>query len=166
MIYFVTEKFIKDKTHITQNVDARDLAPYIPLAIKTYVHPILGYTFTNDLLTKFNAGTTNADEDELIEMIQYMGAFFAAYDAVPNITFKVSNKGVNSQFGDYVNSEGIPVVEYIRRNIMKFAKIYEQQLRAFLYENKDKYSLYSDDSNKEIQGPDKRDEVRNNITWL
>lgn len=166
MIYFVTEQFIKDKTHITQNVDARDLAPYIPMVVKTYIQPILGYTFTEDLLTKFNAGTTTPTEDELIEQIQYMGAFYAAYDAVPNITFKISNKGVNSQFGDYVNSEGIPVVEYIRRNIHKFAKIYEQQLRSFLKLNKDDYPLYSDEVNKEIQGPDKNDEVKNNITWL
>ena len=49
MIYFVTEAFIKDKTHITQNVDAKDLAPYIPMSVKVYIEPILGYTLFGTL---------------------------------------------------------------------------------------------------------------------
>lgn len=166
MIYFVTEKFIKNKTHITQNVDAGDLAPYIPLAVKTYIQPILGYRFTEDLLTKFNGGTTSAQEDELIENIQYMAAFFAAYDAVPNITYKISNKGVNSQYGDYVSNEGISVVEYIRQNIYKFAKIYEQQLRDFLDLYCDDFPLYKSNTNKELQAPDKEKQSQHKMTWL
>lgn len=166
MIYFVTEAFIKDKTHLTQNVDAGDIAPYIPMAVKTYAQPILGYRFTNDLLTKFNAGTTSADEDELIEQIQYFVAFYAAYDAVPNISFRVSNKGVQSQFGDYSASEGIATVEYIRRNIKKFVDTYENQLRKWLELNEDKFALYTSETNKEIEGPDQQDDIKSDVTWL
>jgi hypothetical protein len=166
MIYFVTETFLKANTHITQNVDAKDLAPFIPMSIKTYVQPILGYNFTNDLLTKYNAGTTSAEEDELIEFIQYVTAFYAAYDAIPNLSFRVSNKGLQSQSGDYSASEGIQAVEYIRNNVLKFAKVYEGNMRAFLELNKDEFPLYTDKLNKEIKAPDNERNFRTDTTWL
>lgn len=166
MIYFVTEQFIKTKTHITQNVDAKDLAPYIPMSVKVYIEPILGYTFTQDLLTKYNAGTTSAEEDELIDFISYTVAFYAAYDAVPNLSFRISNKGVQSQSGDYSASEGIQAVEYIRTNILKFAKVHEGNLRAFLCLNEVSFALYSDTTNKDITAPDGEHTFRSDTTWL
>jgi len=166
MIYFVTEQFIKTKTNITQNVDAKDLSPYIALSVKTYVQPILGYTFTNELLTKYNGGTTSAEEDELIEFIQYVVAFYSAYDALPNLSFRVSNKGVQSQNGDYSTSEGIAAVEYIRNNILKFAKVYEGNMRAFLELNCDEFPTYKAAANKDITAPDGERNFRTDTTWL
>jgi hypothetical protein len=166
MIYFVTEKFLKDKTPITQNVDAGDLAPFVPMSVKTYVQPLLGYRFTEDLLAKFNDNLLNPDETELVEFIQYMTAFYSAYDAIPNLTFRISNKGIQSQFGDYSASEGVATVEYIRNNILKFAKKYETDLREFLHLNKANYPLYLDKLNKEIQAPDEQRQARTDTTWL
>jgi hypothetical protein len=166
MIYFVTEAFIKDKTHITQNVDAKDLAPYIPMSVKVYIEKILGYTFTQDLLVKFNAGTTDPLEDELIDFVKYTTAFYAAYDAAPNLSFRISNKGVQSQSGDYSASEGIQAVEYIRTNILKFAKVHEGNLREFLQLNKDNFPLYKDATNKEITAPDGERNFRSDTVWL
>jgi len=166
MIYFVTEQFLKEKTAITQNVDAKDLAPYISQSVKTYIKPILGYRFTEDLLTKYNANSLSADEMELVEFIQYMVAFYSAYDAIPNISFRVSNKGIQSQFGDYSNSEGVATVEYIRNNVLKFAKINEGELRDFLALYKAKFPLYLDKINQEMTPPDFEINPRTDTTWL
>jgi sulfur relay (sulfurtransferase) DsrC/TusE family protein len=166
MTYFVTEQFIKTKTHITQNVDAKDLAPYVPLSVKTYVQPILGYNFTNDLLTKFNEGTTSEIEDELIEFIQYVTAFYSAYDAVPNLSLRVSNKGIQSQSGDYSASESIAGIEYVRNNILKFAKVHEGNMRAWLDLNKNSFPLYLSNLNKEVSAPDNQRNFRTDTTWL
>ena len=166
MIYFVTEQFLKTNTNITQNVDAKDLAPYIALSVKTYIQPILGYNFTNDLLTKFNAGTTAPLEDELIEFVQFVTAFYSAYDAIPNLSFRVSNKGVQSQSGDYSASEGIAAVEYVRTNVLKFAKVHEGNMRAFLDLNKDSFPVYMADSNNDISAPDREVNFRSDTTWL
>lgn len=161
MIYFVTEEWLKGKTHITQNVDAQDLAPYLELSAITYLVPILGHNFYNELLIKYNNGTTNVDEDLLIEYIRPVVGFYSAYEAVPNLSYRISNKGIQSQFGEYSGSEGLVVLDYIRRNILKFCKLNENNLRTFLKENKDKYSGYTN-NNKNIISPDKKD--RGNIT--
>jgi hypothetical protein len=50
---------------------------------------------------------------------------------------------VQSQSGDYSASEGIAAVEYIRTNILKFAKVHEGNLREFLQLNKDKFFHYT-----------------------
>jgi hypothetical protein len=166
MIYFVTETFLKDKTAITQNVDAKDLAPFIAFSVKTYVQPILGYTFTEDLLTKYNAGTLSAKETELVEFVQYVTAHYAAYDAIPNLSFRVSNKGVQSQSGDYSASDGIAATEYIRTNVLKFARVYESNMRAFLELNRDEFPLYTDESNNDIEAPDGQERPKTDISWL
>ena len=166
MIYFVTEEFLKEKTAITQNVDARDLSPYIAMSVKTYVQPILGYTFTEDLLTKYNAGTLNTEETELVEFVQYMTAHYSAYDAIPNLSFRVSNKGVQSQSGYYSASEGIQATEYIRNNVLKFARVYESNMRAFLELNRDSFPLYTDESNRDIQSPDNEQRASSSFSWV
>jgi len=154
MIYFqVTEQFIKNDTHITQNVDAADIQPYIQIAAVTYLQPIMGYNFYNDILVKSDAGTLSTNEQTLVDFIKYMVAFYAAYEAVPNLAYRISNKGPQSQFGEYSASEGITVVEYIRRNIIKFAKLKEDELRAYLNENYKNFPLWKSSDNKDINLP-------------
>lgn len=165
MIYFVTETFLKDKTPITQNVSAKDLSPFIEMTVKTYIQPILGYTFTKELLVKFNDETLNTEETELVEFIQFVTAFYAVYDAIPSLTFRISNKGVQSQFGDYQNSEGVATVTYLQNNMLKFAKVHESNLRAFLELNKAEFPTYLAEINKEIAAPD-QGVTKTDTTWL
>jgi sulfur relay (sulfurtransferase) DsrC/TusE family protein len=165
MIYYITEQFLKNKTPITQNVDAKDLAPFMEMTVRTYIQPILGYNFNNELLEKFNNETLNTIETELVEFIQFVVAFYATYDAIPSLTFRISNKGIQSQFGDYQNSEGVATVEYLRNNMLKFARVHESNLRAFLDLNKDQFQTYLATINEQIEAPDKG-QTRNSTSWL
>jgi sulfur relay (sulfurtransferase) DsrC/TusE family protein len=165
MIYYITEQFLKNKTPITQNVDAKDLAPFMEMTVRTYIQPILGYNFNNELLEKFNDETLSPIETDLVEFIQFVVAFYATYDAIPSLTFRISNKGIQSQFGDYQNSEGVATVEYLRNNMLKFARVHESNLRAFLDLNKDQFSTYLATINEQIEAPDKG-QTRNSTSWL
>lgn len=165
MTYYVNEIFLKTKTPITKNVDASDLAPFIEMAVKGYIEPILGYNFNKELLTKFNNNTLNSMEIELVGFIQFVVAFYAAYDAVPSLTFRLSNKGLQSQFGDYSGSETIQTVEFIQNDFLKFARIHESSLRAFLAINKNEFPTYLSEQNREIEAPD-QGQTNSNIGWL
>jgi hypothetical protein len=165
MIYYITEQFLKNKTPITQNVDAKDLAPFMEMTVRTYIQPILGYNFNNELLEKFNDETLSPIETDLVEFIQFVVAFYATYDAIPSLTFRISNKGIQSQFGDYQNSEGVATVEYLRNNMLKFARVHESNLRAFLDLNKDQFPTYLATINEQIEAPDKG-QTRNSTSWL
>lgn len=163
---FVTEKFLKDTTQITDQVDGRDLSPFTAVVGTTYIQPILGYTFYNYLLAQSNAGNLNTEEEALVDYIKYCMAFYIAYEAAPFVTFRISNKGIVSQSGEFANSESVNTVEYIRRQQLKFAKRYEDRLRSFLHENKDDYPQYLDDSNDDIVRPDKQTKPKSNITAI
>lgn len=165
MIYFVTETFLKDKTPITQNVSAKDLAPFMEMTVRTYIQPILGYNFTKELLTKYNDETLSNIENELVEFIQFVTAFYSVFDAIPSLTFRISNKGIQSQFGDYQNSEGVATVTYLQNNMLKFAKVHESNLRAFLELNKSEFPTYLAEINKEIAAPD-QGVTKTDTTWL
>jgi len=160
MIYFIDESFLRKKVQPIQNVDGADLGPFVSIAIKTYIQKILGYNFLDDLLVKFNNGTTNSDEDKLIGFIKDAGAFYTLYEAVPFISFRISNKGVITQSGEFSQGNGVETVEYIRAKVLSLAKRYEDELRKFLDDNKKKYPLYLDKLNKEIQAPDRVRDVK------
>lgn len=159
MIYFVNEQYLKDKTHITQNVDASDLSPFLQLASETYLLPILGYNFYNDILTKYNANTLSPEEEELVTFITPVVAFYAAYDAIPNLSFRVANKGIQTQNGEYSNSGTIEMIDYVRKNVLKFAKMYHTNLTKYLSENCDKFPKYKKDNDNITKPNNKRPSI-------
>lgn len=166
MIYYVTETFLKQKTPITKNVDASDLAPFIEMSVKAYLEPILGYNFNKELLTKFNNNTLNTIETELVDFLQYVVSFYAAYDSVPHVTFRFSAKGIQSQFGEFTGAETIQTVEFVQQSFLSFARIYEARLRSFLALNKESFPTYLSSLNREIEAPDQSNEPQTSIGWL
>lgn len=153
MIYFVTEAVIKTKTNLNRNIDFAEIVPNIKVAAIQYVRTILGKKFFDDILNKFNEGTLDADELELVEIIELIVAYRAADLTLPYITFSFKNKGIQSQFGDNSGSEGLDVLNYMRNEVRKFAATKENELKSFLELNKKLFPLYTSNENKEIVAP-------------
>ena len=103
MDYFITEDYLKSNTPITQNVDAKDIVPFIAPASEMFVQPILGTYFYNHMLDGYNAQSLNADEFALYKLLQPIVAWRAAADAVYALTYQLKNKGLATQDGE--NSE-------------------------------------------------------------
>ena len=78
MNYFITETYLKTNTPITANVDVTDVTPYIATQAQLRVMPILGTTFYNYLLTKYNAQTLTNVEEALVAYIQPVIAWRSA----------------------------------------------------------------------------------------
>lgn len=154
IIYFVTENYIKTRTQISQNMDVADIVPNVKQAAIEYVRPILGKTFFDDLVTKYNAQTLTPQEEEVVEICQEIIAFRSADITTAFASFSIKNKGIQSQFGDFSASEGLDVVNYIRNLFKGHAATWEDELKEFLKLNKDDYPLYTDDSNKDIVAPE------------
>lgn len=86
--------------------------------------PILGTTFYNDLLTKYNAQTLDPDEEDLVAFIQPIIAWRAAEDAVFGLSLQLKNKGLQNQFGDNSSS--------VDRGTIAFSMEHYAQKAAFL----------------------------------
>lgn len=152
--YFIDEQFLKNKTQVGHNVDAGDLSPYFEMAAETYLPPVLGFNFYRDLLEKYNNNNLSADETELVGFIKNVVAQWTAYLAASGLTYRISNKGLQSQSGEFSSSEGMAVLDETLNRISSQAHLRESNLRSYLNLNKDKFPDWTDDSNEDITAPD------------
>lgn len=149
MIYFITENYLKLNTTITANVDVTDLVPFVKTASDMSVQPILGTYFYNDLLTKYNAQTLDANETLLVEAIQPCVAWQTCSDAVIGLSRQLKNKGLQSQNGDYSNSADFREIAFYTDHYAQKKDFYINRLINFLEINKDLFSAYTSDLNKD-----------------
>ena len=149
MIYFITENYLKLNTTITANVDVNDLVPFVKTASDMSVQPILGTYFYTDLLTKYNAQTLSGDETLLTEMIQPCVAWQTCSDAVIGLSRQLKNKGLQSQSGDYSNSADFREITFYTDHYAQKKDFYINRLVNFLDINKDLFSAYTSELNKD-----------------
>lgn len=167
MIYFVTEKWIKENTPITDNVDMTDVMPWIKTAAELWIQPILGMYFYNDLLTKYNAQTLSSDEVALVAMIKPAIAWRAASDAVYGLSRQLKNKGIQSQSGDFSASVELDEVQFAMAHYRQKGEFYETLIIKYLKENRALFANFTSDSNTDsIIKPQKGDNLGTSIILI
>lgn len=149
MIYFITENYLKNQTPITNNVDVTDLTPFVKTASDMTVQPILGTYFYEDLLTKYNAQTLSNDEETLVSYIQPCIAWRTCADAVIGLSRQLKNKGLQSQQGDFSSSVSMSEIAFYVDDYRQKETFYINRLVTYLKENKDLFSVYTSDLNKD-----------------
>lgn len=149
MIYFVTENYLKVNTPITKNVDVTDVMPYVKTQSDQRVQPVLGTYFYEDILTKYNAQTLNADETTLVEYIQPVVAWYAAQDAAFGLSYQLKNKGVQVQFGDYSQNVSQSEIAFVMDHYGQKGKFYLNRLTNWLIENKALFTKFTSQDNKD-----------------
>lgn len=149
MIYFVTENYLKTNTPITNNVDVTDIMPYVATQARLRIKAILGGVFYDDILTKYNNQTLSSDEEDLVEYIQPVIAWYSAEDAVFGLSYQLKNKGVQQQFGDYSNAVSKDEIAFNMDHYHQKAEIFEKDLINWLTDNKALFPLFTSQSNKD-----------------
>lgn len=135
-IYFVTENYLKVNTPITANVDIKEVLPLIKGAADMWTQSTLGTYFYQDILTKYNAQTLNADEEVLVVLMQPSIAWRACADAVIELSFQLKNKGIQTQSGDFSASGESKMVQFMNRHYSQKAEFYEQKMWEYLKKNR------------------------------
>lgn len=149
MIWFVSENYLKTNGIITSNVDATDFSPLIQFASKAFVKRQIGSYFFNDLLAKYNAQTLSADEESLVEVMQYAIAWRACSDAGVTLTNQLKNKGYQKQNGDNSESVDDETVWKMYDHYIQKALYFELELKQFLIDNKNDYPNFLSPLNKD-----------------
>lgn len=148
-VYFITENYLKNNTPITKNVDVNDVTPYIATQSDMRIQSILGTYFYEYLLSAYNAQTLNSDEEDLVEKIQPVVAWFSAVDAVFGLSYQLKNKGVQVQFGDYSTNVSQSEIAFNMDHYEQKAHFYEKRLTNWLLDNKDLFPEFISDDNKD-----------------
>jgi hypothetical protein len=114
-----------------------------------WVRNILGTHFYKDLLTKYNNQTMSPNELLLLDEIQPAIAWKALSESVKTLSFQLKNKGVQTQFGDFMNSAEYKSVMYMVHDYSDKADFYLNRLSSFLTENRALYPVFLSAENKD-----------------
>lgn len=150
MIYFVTETYLKENTNVGNNLDDKNSIPFIKNAADSYIRSIIGNEFYKYLLNKFNTQTLDADEVELIQdYIKPSVSWRAAADIVIEASYQLTNKGIQTQSGDYSSSPEFKAISFNHHHTSDKASLYDDMLAKFLIKDKTKYPQFWADDNKD-----------------
>lgn len=144
MIYFITQKWLKDNTPITANVDAGEVMVWTKVNAENWVRKIIGTHFFNILLTKYNNKTLTPDEATLVELMKPAIAWRAASDAALSLSYQLKREGVQTQRGDYSDSAALNEIQFMMQHFADKAGIYEAAIYDYFKVSgvKDLYSEF------------------------
>jgi hypothetical protein len=146
---FVDEDYLKEETPIGQNVDISKVIPWVNEVISQYIEPILGEYFLGQVTQRYIDGNTTTADDGLIAKMKPAIAWGAAAYSIYGTSYKVKNKGLQKQFGDYSESteanEKALMFDMYRQN----ARSREQKMKKFVCLNISNYSEATDKRNKD-----------------
>jgi hypothetical protein len=145
--YFVTERYLKDNTTISNNCDVKDVLINVRPVADMYSRSVLGTYFYNDLLTKYNNQTLTPDEAALVSNIQPTIAWKAASESVISLSYQLKNKGIQTQSGDFSSNGEYKEIMFLVHHYSDRADFYLQRLSDYLIENKDLFDAFNSDLN-------------------
>lgn len=156
MITFIDEDYIKKNSPVTYNVQPVDLYPHLDDAQQIHIQNILGDTFYEDLLTKFDAGTLNTDEQTLVDKYLKPALLWRTlWLALPFLTSQLRSKGL-IQYSDESGQQSDIKSFYFVRNVVEDRAGYRENLMVkYLKKNESLFPLYKNVSNDDIIKPDK-----------
>ena len=124
MKYTINEHFLKTFSPIPKNYDLAEIWPYVTMAEKLYIIPIIGQDLYDEILEQVNApsgGTLSEENSTLLTtgcLWQLLG-FATVYEALPLIWGTLSESGLQlekSEMSDSMTLKDITLVQQHLQN--------------------------------------------------
>jgi len=142
-VLFISESYLKSNTSIDENVDVKEIFPAILDAQFMHLLPALGSALYDDLKTKIDAGTTNADEDTLLtDFIAPMLTKFVQMELTDGLLFKYRDKGVMTKSSENSQPIDYTKMRYLMDKWDNKAQFYKKRLIDYLCGNTAKFPAY------------------------
>ena len=158
---FVTEEKIKSFTGIDENVDPSMLYPYVLQAQDFWIQQTLGtklYDKMKELVVDYIVSGTPIPTDYKKLLDEYIAptvVHYAYYQALPQLKYRATNKGVNSGTSEVASTISLEELQYLRNNIFDSAKFYNERLRDYLVAYQELYIEYQSYTNKDGMKPNR-----------
>lgn len=142
MVIYINEKYLKDRTNLTNNIDSTILVPAIIKAQDLFISPFLGYELDLELKTALANETTTAVQNELLAIIRKAQVEYTCYISYYDILIRMTNK--TGSIGGVENGVSITIedVPKLREMAKGFGKYYLQQVAKFIHFNKSSFPTF------------------------
>lgn len=151
-IQLINQSLFLENSPIKSDTVITDFVPYINIAQKIYIVPILGLALTEELQTQIKAAGENPtadpypitpDNQALIMALAPALSFWAVYQGLPFHWASIVNKGVTLRNSDNSDAVSINDIAQLRRWLRDDATRLGQDLAKYLCACKTEYPLWS-----------------------
>ena len=137
----ISEELLKVYSPIPLNYKEQKLYSFIILA-QDDLKKLIGKEIVDDLRQKIEDNTLNAyDEALLVKIAPYMAATTCFY-ALPNMAYKITEKGVTKENSENSSSADIDEISWVIQRIKNQAEKAAEMLLTYLCDCKELYPLF------------------------
>lgn len=143
-ILLVSEAKLKNFTSISFNTSPDVLVPFVFNAQNTYAIEYLGSALLNEIKLQVRTNTVTADNAFLLD--EYLGNVvlnWAAYMAMPFLTYKIYNKSIMVPTSEQSESVGLEEVRFLQSQVKQVAQQYSWLMQRYLWNYNNLYPLWS-----------------------
>lgn len=131
-IPLISEELFRENSPVKEDTVITKFAPYILIAQRLHIVPILGEPLTVELQDAIRANDLTPAQSALIRVIAPALSFWAVYQALPFHWAAIVNKGVTLRESENSRATGIDDVAQLRRWLADDAQALTRDLEAYL----------------------------------
>lgn len=145
--YLISTEFLKAHTIINNNVTDELLNNAIFEAQVIHIQQTIGTKLYDKLLTLVRTNDIHqpqyADYKNLLDgYVMECTAYWALYECLPYIRYKVVNKGVETQNSEWSNGVDLQELNRLQESIADKAQFFTRRLSDFILQNRNLYPEY------------------------
>ena len=141
----INDAYFKQFSPVPENYNMEELRPYFSLSEELWVIPVIGVPLYNELLQQVNENNVTELNSTLLLKIYAYEAIAIVYEALPFISYHMSEVGITKGKSDNSDSVSINDVNYISTRLRDQLELLKKYLKKFLDDNADLYPLYKGD---------------------
>lgn len=138
----ITDAYFKEFSPVPTNYNMEEIRPYYSVAEQLWVIPVLGSALYNELLQQVNDNQVTPLNSTLLLKIYAYEAIAITYEALPFISFHLSEVGITRGHSDNSDSITTNDVNFISTHLRNQLELLKKYLKKFLDDNAELYPLY------------------------
>ena len=142
----LTEGYLKANAPISININLKQIKPYISIAEKIWLIPVIGLPLYEELLEQVNTNTLTEENSTLYLMLAPYISFAVIYESAPFLMYHFSDVGVTRGKSDNSDSITINEANFISTRLRSTLETLKSNFKKWLDDHSDSYPLYEPDN--------------------
>ena len=142
----LTEEYLKANAPISININLKQIKPYISIAEKIWLIPVIGLPLYEELLEEVNTNSLTEKNSTLYLMLAPYVSFAVIYESAPFLMYHFSDVGVTRGKSDNSDSITINEANFISTRLRSTLETLKSNFKKWLDDHSDSYPLYKPDN--------------------
>lgn len=140
----INKKYLSEYSPLPKNYDVTNLMPYVNVAEKIWLKPIIGYDLYDEIDEQVENNELSEENATLLTdggLWQYL-AFATLYEGLPFIWAKITEAGIQLGKSDNSDSINIKDLTVFQQHLRNQVEVLKEQLIKWLCEHSSSFPLF------------------------